>query len=498
MRWRRTQEGGSRHRGGCLYLLCILLLAMAFGCCAPLGGAYVTLWAMKQDQAEVYRAFARDVFGVSPKELGAEYFLTEEGRALAEEAGLDPDRLARALYIEEWLDKLKGAEYGDWSVYYELTSEESAGCINCGMCVAWVEYDTHNVLTLETQGPALRKLVDVWKRWELREHNPIAAKYLPEDYDPRKIIGSCGGGALGCSQFIPMTAIIHLEEIGEPFDLWDPDTAMKVMALELYRLGWRENLPFLKRVMVLLGWNRHQVWVTGIAKGATNLRASFGQVRGCIEVRKSFEAAFVTTEDIKVSLLTWVGLMPEVSAAELSPMPEAVVDATLLENGEVIIEHSFSIRAQGDANTDFNIRKIVGDRTPGVTDYYSDFVGAVRLEPGNEPSMNALFGNYSYRRGFKTATGEEGGGACNFMALLWYVAETAGLDCNADRTGHPQSPGVPAKYNPRIWHGSQDLRVTNNYDFPVYIRWTVEGDTLTLAVIKGESAGEIQNEDGGE
>lgn len=464
------------NRGGCLgsllYLLFIFFFVVISSGAVLAAGSWLALTTFKTEDPGGYREFARDVLGVSPSSIPAEYFLTEEGRRLAEEAGLDPERLARTLFVARWLDDLRGDENaGDWSILYQLTGGESGGCVNCGTADACSEYHKHTLLDGDSQCAALGELLEIWQRWDIRSTNPIAAEYVYKDYSGA--LGSVGGGALGCSQFLAGTAKPHLAEIGEPFDLWNPDTAMQVMALELYRLGWREDLSLLEKVSVLLGWNRNRSWVTSIAKSAEAVWATAGQFTGHLQIRKEYESSFSNPEDLKIGLLDFLGLMPETHAAAATA--KIAVDVSAIADGEVISEHSFSISAQGDTNTDFNIRKIVGDQT-----------GAVRLDPGPPYSMNALFGDYSFRRGFRVATEVIGGGACNFMSLLWYVAEEAGLECSVDAPGHAANiPEVPEEYWVTIWYGAKDLRLTNGYEFTVYIRWAVEDDILTLAIVKG-------------
>jgi len=126
----------------------------------------------------------------------------------------------------------------------------------------------------------LQKFVAIWKRHDIRARNPIAAKYIPKNYDVEGILGSEGAGALGCAQFMPATAALHLKDIGEPFDLWDTATAMKLMALETHRLGWRKDAPAATKIRVLLGWNQHSTWISGIVAKTEATRRTLASATG--------------------------------------------------------------------------------------------------------------------------------------------------------------------------------------------------------------------------
>ncbi len=171
------------------------------------------------------------------------------------------DAVTLAKQTARWANQKFGAGAGDCSIYLALTAGETGFGKNCGTCNAWQEYAKHPALNTTAERNALRALIQIWKEADIRAQNPLAAKYIPENYAPEGVIGSCGGGALGISQFIPTTALRNLDDVGKPFDLWEPQTAMRAMAAELYKLGWRKGLSHAEKKEVLMKWNATDWWI---------------------------------------------------------------------------------------------------------------------------------------------------------------------------------------------------------------------------------------------
>ncbi len=182
-----------------------------------------------------------------------------------------PNPEALAAQVEDWADSLWGEGAGDRFIYLALTQGETGMGANCGTCIAWEEYRKHPALNTEGQRNALRTLNEIWKRHDIR-NNPdsFSPQYIPDSYGVQGIKGSCGGGALGLSQLLAGTAILHLNKhgLGEPFDLWEPETAMKVMAAELQRLGWHRDLSWTQKLNVLRKWNNTDWWLKQVLETA--------------------------------------------------------------------------------------------------------------------------------------------------------------------------------------------------------------------------------------
>ncbi len=171
----------------------------------------------------------------------------------------DSAELARQ--TARWATQKFGAGAGDCSIYLALTAGETGFGKNCGSCNAWQEYAKHPALNTTAERNALKTLTQMWKEADIRAQNSLAAEYIPENYAAEGVIGSCGGGAVGISQFIPTTALRNLDDVGKPFDLWDPKTAMRAMAAELYKLGWRKGLSHAEKKEVLMKWNATDWWI---------------------------------------------------------------------------------------------------------------------------------------------------------------------------------------------------------------------------------------------
>lgn len=206
--------------------------------------------------------------------------LTDDEKTRLQKVGKDPALVLRALQTEKWCVDKFGAAKCDAALYITLTSGESANCTNAGKGYAVAEARKRFGAEGEKQVAALREMLVWWKEADIRsDADSKAADYIPADYNIDGIKGSIGAGALGCSQFIPTTAIIHKDEIGKPFNLWKPDTAMKLMAAEIARLGYNRNSDVLTKVNVMLGWNQDRTWINSIINGAVALGSSIGNVK---------------------------------------------------------------------------------------------------------------------------------------------------------------------------------------------------------------------------
>lgn len=233
--------------------------------------------------------------------------LTDAQKTKLAITGKDPALVARAIQTYGWCVQQFGDDSCDPALWVTLTNGESANCSNAGTAYALAEMQKRG---FTDQIAAFNVLLQIWKRNKIRDNpNSHAKEYLPEDYSPGGVKGSAGAGALGCSQFMAGTAKIHLSEIGEPFDLWDPDTAMKLMAAETVRLGYKKSASTASKIQAMLGWNQDRTWITGIVGGAEALAVSIGQVAKDVpavksSLKKSVPEIFGEPEDWQKTLLT--------------------------------------------------------------------------------------------------------------------------------------------------------------------------------------------------
>ena len=244
-------------------------------------------------------------------EVVGKYTLSLAEQKAAESIGLNPRLVERASLVELWANEQWGKGSGDRALYMALTQGESSGCQKAGSGLAAAELrQRFDAETAAKQLEALKKLLEIWQRNDIRA-NPgsQATNYLTTSYELEEVKGSLGAGALGCSQFLPGTAIVHLETIGEPFDLWDPTISMLVMAAELHRLGWNQDANLLTKIDVLSGWNRNGDWTGSIIAKAEAYRAYLG-------VRSGLKQAGIIEDEVWWKSLAArglgiIGLLPD-------------------------------------------------------------------------------------------------------------------------------------------------------------------------------------------
>jgi len=163
----------------------------------------------------------------------------------------------------------------------------------------------------------------------------------------------------------------------------------------------------------------------------------------------------------------------QVSPAVSSPSGGDGQSALVASRGAGERVFSFSLGIQGDPAIQHNIRTFFENR-PGC-----------KILPGEEKSVNEYFGPYSTDRGMIMGPSNVGDGACNAASMLLYAAAESGLAVRATQQNHASPiPDVPSEYWVTIYDTQKDAWVRNPFEYPVEIRWQIEGDTIALWVEK--------------
>jgi hypothetical protein len=132
-----------------------------------------------------------------------------------------------------------------------------------------------------------------------------------------------------------------------------------------------------------------------------------------------------------------------------------------------------------------------------------------RLAPGGELSFNRCVGEWTPRRGFVRApvssggilVQAHGGGVCQTSTTLYGAALRAGLAI-LERHRHEVRPRyAPPGLDAAVAFGAADLRLRNDYPFPVQVRAGAVGDLLTVSLLGAGQAAtcrlEVTGEPGG-
>lgn len=456
-----------RSMQGCLLRLLVILSALGV---VTVGLGIVFLYQLHDLDPQGWDQGVGQWLKIKVASAAPLYKLSEEEAKAAATHGLNAELVARASAAEAWADEQWGAGAGDRALYIALTSGESGGCQNCGKCLAMAEYRKHAVLNEATQGAALRKFVEIWKKHDIRTSNPIAAKYIPEDYNIEGIIGSCGGGALGCSQFIPTTALIHLEEIGEPFDLWDPNTAARLMAAELHRLGWNKNANLVTKAKVLLGWNRHYGWVSGIAQTADQIRAYMGARSGLASIGWLGEEQSGWQGTV-ASVLESLGLMPNIEVLAAATVT-AVEGELPTGEGPVALDLLNEV-PQND-----------GEKYNVIT--WAKSNPRIELQPQEVWDFCAQTNTTGWLQ-YRFAAGINAGGICFNASMLRELAEA---DERLKATlWYPHSKTKWGRLHTVIACPGVSFKLQNISDQVLTIVWSQDGDQLFVSVEENEENG---------
>jgi vancomycin resistance protein VanW len=129
-----------------------------------------------------------------------------------------------------------------------------------------------------------------------------------------------------------------------------------------------------------------------------------------------------------------------------------------------------------------------------------------RLPPGGELSFNRCVGEWTPRRGFVRApvssggilVQAHGGGVCQTSTTLYGAALRAGLTI-LERHRHEVRPRyAPPGLDAAVAFGAADLRIRNDYAFPVQFRAGAVGDLLTVSLLGAGPAARCRLEVNGE
>ncbi len=166
-------------------------------------------------------------------------------------------------------------------------------------------------------------------------------------------------------------------------------------------------------------------------------------------------------------------------------LPDTCFDKVYQEVPEEIIKNRYSL--EGSCTT--SLKGSSSNRIQNITTAVSK-VNQLVLYPGQEASMSTVFTPRTRANGYREAGAYEngktiqalGGGICQASSTIYNAAMNSGLTV-LERHAH----SMPVSYLPlgmdaAISSGSKDLRLRNDYPFPVLLEGYVEGKTVTINV----------------
>ncbi len=315
------------------YTLILLALIVAI-VVVSLGASAAVLYNMRDMVSEsVWNEGVIDFLDLqtSPLAITASYDLSSREEQIVEKLNIPPDLLQRATATEVWCkeqfrDDPKKLKSCDRAIYIRLTRSESGNCSNAGTASAAEE------LRKRGFNNDLAKLRDfflpMWKKYDIRsDPNSFSSKYIGPDYSLNSVKGSRGAGALGCSQFMPYTAWMNRDVVEPPFDLWNPDTAMHLMAAELARIGWDKTARPDQQIKALWRWNHHKPWITRMVESANEYRQYLGDADGISSLGAVTWSEQINNswwKNLAYGFLKILGLAPEIDDAEFYRQAEEI------------------------------------------------------------------------------------------------------------------------------------------------------------------------------
>lgn len=171
------------------------------------------------------------------------------------------------------------------------------------------------------------------------------------------------------------------------------------------------------------------------------------------------------------------------------PDDEPIEVPTVVKEAE--IKKDYFAALKGDiGNFSTNYSSSVQNRKDNIK-LAASIIDGTLIMPGQQISFNNIIGEISANTGFKPATvildGEyetgTGGGICQVSTTLYNAAVRADLQIDERRNHSRPVNYVPMGLDAAVASGFLDLKVTNPFDFPVYIRATADNDNINFSII---------------
>ncbi len=183
---------------------------------------------------------------------------------------------------------------------------------------------------------------------------------------------------------------------------------------------------------------------------------------------------------------TFLSMLADNGNADASVvLPTETLELTVMDVPEEILRNRYSLEGSCTTSLKGSSANRIGNVALAVS-----HIDHMVLYPGQEVSMSEAFTPRTYENGYRLAGAYSGGrlvqaiggGICQASSTIYNAAMNSGLTV-LER--HPHS--MPVHYLPlgmdaAISSGSKDLRLRNDYPFPVLLEGYVEGKNVTVNI----------------
>lgn len=169
---------------------------------------------------------------------------------------------------------------------------------------------------------------------------------------------------------------------------------------------------------------------------------------------------------------------------------EAPIKLPVVTSEPEITESYYSVMKGDIGNFSTNYSSSIQNRKENIK-LAASILNGTLIMPGQQISFNELIGDISLATGFLPATviidGEydtgTGGGICQVSTTLYNAAVRADLQID-ERKNHSRPVNyVPMGLDAAVASGLLDLKLTNPFDFPVYIVAKADNDNIEFKII---------------
>lgn len=183
-------------------------------------------------------------------------------------------------------------------------------------------------------------------------------------------------------------------------------------------------------------------------------------------------------------------LAADMSAGMDQGQEQFVIQAKTVEVSPSITVASLKERLAKKATTTTEFKTSTASRVNNVVKA-AGLLNGEMISPGKTFSINAVLGARTQANGWSLATAissgkyidDVGGGVCQVSSTLYNAAVKAGLEVVERRHHSYPVSYLPTGQDAAISTGGPDLKLRNNYDFPIYIVAYASSSSKTLDVM---------------
>ena len=305
--------------GSCL-MRAVLLVALILPTllCLLTFGTVVALGVLKDSMPDWFESTLSGILGIQAT-ASSTYSLSQSDAEKVAALGYDPEVVANTIAAINWVKEDFDANI-DIGMMLAIFQYESGGGRNMGSCDAKTVAAGLTNINPAVELAAIDWHLKHWQEFDIRAHNPIAAKYVYDDYSG--YIGHCAAAEMGSQGILPSTGLkICRDGLSKSedqdiasCDYWLPKTAPHASAWWLDAIRYSADLDDAQKINRLYGWNRNQAYRELLVRRSHKINEELGPIVGDLNVSQHTvynDSAEGWLASLLVAFLQMFDLLPE-------------------------------------------------------------------------------------------------------------------------------------------------------------------------------------------